>query len=407
MMAPLLVVLHFVLAAALVSGMGWLALIPWRRAKDAHWTDRTRLLWPARITNGLMLITAPVALAAAQLVLLPELSWHYLYTVLAGLAGATLGMWPTTHAIFPKMRFRSWLRELATLVMIRLFMIGILITAGLCMPYELNGSALLLAAGVLVLMLWSIYGGALQLLRAVGALGEPPARLAAIVTEVAARMQLPLPRMWLLRIFGANALALPVLNTLLVTEGALEALADDELSAICAHEFAHLNEPKSVVTTRIFTALSSLPAIFVKPAFHAWGAFGCIAIGVAIVLISRFSRNFRNRMEKRADSMATIHEGAEPGTYARALEKIYEANQVPAVMKKNMVHPSLYDRLLAAGVTPAYPRPAPPPRFTWQRGVTMALLGVSVFIGIQRFAHGDEEKRARRPRHPATQWPRP
>jgi Zn-dependent protease with chaperone function len=305
------------------------------------------------------------------------------------------------------MRFRSWLRELATLVMIRLFTLGILVAAGIAMPLELNRSALLLAAGVLALMLWSIYGGGLQLLRGVGALGEPPARLVAIVTQVAARMRLPLPRMWLLRIFGANALALPVLNTLLVTEGAMETLTDDELSAICAHEFAHLNEPKSVVTARIFTALSSLPAIFMKPAFHAWGLFGCIAIGVVIILISRFSRGFRNRMEKRADSMATMHEGAEPGTYARALEKIYEANQVPAVMGKKMVHPSLYDRLLAAGVTPAYPRPAPPPRFSWQRGITMALLGVSVFIGIQRIAHDDDEKRARRPRNPATQWPRP
>ena len=48
---------------------------------------------------------------------------------------------------------------------------------------------------------------------------------------------------------------------------------------------------------------------------------------VAIFLISRLSRDFRNRMEQRADSMATVHEGAEPGTYARALEKIYEANK--------------------------------------------------------------------------------
>ena len=30
---------------------------------------------------------------------------------------------------------------------------------------------------------------------------------------------------------------------------------------------------------------------------------------------------------------------------------------------KRTVHPSLYDRMIAAGVTPDYPRPAPPSRF--------------------------------------------
>jgi hypothetical protein len=31
----------------------------------------------------------------------------------------------------------------------------------------------------------------------------------------------------------------------------------------------------------------------------------------------------------------------------------------------NMVHPHLYDRMLAAGVTPDYPRPQPPGRMAW------------------------------------------
>jgi hypothetical protein len=70
-------------------------------------------------------------------------------------------------------------------------------------------------------------------------------------------------------------------------------------------------------------------------------------------------------MEKRADAMA-FQEQAKEGVYARALEQLYRANQMPAVNAKNkQTHPHLYDRLVAAGVAPDYPRPAKPRRMTW------------------------------------------
>jgi hypothetical protein len=84
-------------------------------------------------------------------------------------------------------------------------------------------------------------------------------------------------------------------------------------------------------------------------------------------------------MEERADKAGKAHEG-EPGVYARALEKLYRSNLMPAVMRqKRAVHPHLYDRMLEAGVTPEFPRPKPPSRmmsllahgFT----ATVALLG--------------------------------
>jgi len=59
----------------------------------------------------------------------------------------------------------------------------------------------------------------------------------------------------------------------------------------------------------------------------------------------------------RADHIANSNE-LDPGTYARALERIYEDNLLPAVNAKDRAtHPHLYDRLLAAGVTPQFPRP--------------------------------------------------
>ena len=71
--------------------------------------------------------------------------------------------------------------------------------------------------------------------------------------------------------------------------------------------------------------------------------------------------------------MAKTNEG-DAGTYARALTRLYEDNLSPAVNAKKMAtHPHLYDRLLAAGVTPDFPRPAAP--------AAMAVTG-SVFAGL-------------------------
>jgi hypothetical protein len=68
-------------------------------------------------------------------------------------------------------------------------------------------------------------------------------------------------------------------------------------------------------------------------------------------------------MEVRADRLGREHEGEIQGTYARALEKMYEANLLPVVMRgKGPIHPHLYDRLTAAGAPPPYPRPKPPRR---------------------------------------------
>jgi hypothetical protein len=69
------------------------------------------------------------------------------------------------------------------------------------------------------------------------------------------------------------------------------------------------------------------------------------------------------------------------------LEKIYQANQLPAVMRgNNMVHPHLYDRMLAAGVTPDYPRPQPPGRMAWP-GWAVLLIPCALFAWMMLRPH--------------------
>src|SRR5262249_12046187 len=137
---------------------------------------------------------------------------------------------------------------------------------------------------------------------------------------------------------------------------------DEELSAVTAHELAHLAEPRGVLALRIATAYLPLIGLMSVPLAFSFGPVGLTPLAVC-VLIAFVHRRGGRRMGERSDRAGRVHEGESAGTYARALEKIYEANLVPVVIgKRKRVHPELYDRMIAAGVTPAYARPAPPPR---------------------------------------------
>ena len=86
-----------------------------------------------------------------------------------------------------------------------------------------------------------------------------------------------------------------------------------------------------------------------------------------------------------ADKVATEN-AVNAMTYARALERIYETNQMPAVMRSNRtIHPHLYDRMLAAGVTPQYPRPMRPSGWSWNGMIAWAILFVLLALGDMTF----------------------
>jgi hypothetical protein len=78
--------------------------------------------------------------------------------------------------------------------------------------------------------------------------------------------------------------------------------------------------------------------------------------------------------------MAKTNEG-DAGTYARALSGLYQDSLLPAVMAKGRsTHPHLYDRLLAAGVTPDFPRPKAAKSMAWH-GTMFAMLA-GILFGI-------------------------
>jgi hypothetical protein len=104
-------------------------------------------------------------------------------------------------------------------------------------------------------------------------------------------------------------------------------------------------------------------------------------------------KRFGHRMEQRADQVWR-EALADPGAYMRSLTKLHEANLLPAVMPGTQTHPHLYDRLMAGGIQPDFPRPAAPLRAKALLAALLALLITAllefmVVIGIgvaQRFA---------------------
>jgi Zn-dependent protease with chaperone function len=208
------------------------------------------------------------------------------------------------------------------------------------------------------------------------------ARILEIVRRVSDRMNVPVKRIWLLRGAAANAFALPFGRELLFNKRLADLMADDELAAICAHELGHFTESRFSLFLRILSSLTFMPWLFVNPLVHALGPAGIIIPALAMFLWLYLFKMISRQLEVRADAIAHGQE-EDAGVYARALEKIHEANRIPAVFPaREQTHPHLYDRLLAAGVTPAYSRPKPPLSTTWSGQILSILLGVLVVLSV-------------------------
>jgi hypothetical protein len=110
-----------------------------------------------------------------------------------------------------------------------------------------------------------------------------------------------------------------------------------------------------------------------------------LALCPVIMAGFRFLSRRRRRMEVRADVFgSSVYE--DKSIYARALAKLYQANEIPAVMpRKRMPHPHLYDRMVVAGVTPEFPRPDRAARWGSWLGVLIVAVNMASFLGIQSF----------------------
>ena len=362
---------HFVAATLLLALANWAGLIPWRRAANAHWTERARLLWPVRFTSAISLLVVPLLLNEVHGFLFPNpattwITWTiWMCNGLAGFLGALLGCYPLDRQIFPRLDFRNWRHQMIAFGGVRFGVWIILVAAVVLMPENFGWKMLLVAAGYLLLHGLFVWGLFLRYLRLVKFLKPAGPRLRQIVDATTAKMGgVKVRAAWQLGGSLANAFVFPTTRELVFSERALEILADEEVAAVCAHEVAHLKESKVILAARLLGSLAVFPLIFINPLFHWLGLGGLLLPYLLMLVLLRLTKWLSQRMEKRADTLA-LQEQVNEGVYARALEKLYRENQSPAVNVNNrQTHPHLYDRMVAAGLTPDFPRPARPKRLT-------------------------------------------
>jgi len=365
------------------------ALLRARKFAQAHWTERARYLYQVgkilRLQTLCNFILAGIVLTVysgyyPQGMTFPK----FIALLLCSYFGTKLTHYLVAGGIFPELRNpRIWLQQQALVLAPFFFIFSICIG----MTWALHTFFDARYATAVVIAWFSIYGlniigGWLLPLRICGFVRTPTPRITSIVDTVARRMGVTRPvKIVLVKGIFPYAAALPSASTLLYSTGILELMTDEELDAITAHEIMHLNESASQKSMRYVPALVLIPA-FVLVADRYFDHFLYVLLGYVLFLIAfgRVMRRISRKLEQRADAGAALQE-LDKGVYARALEKLYRRNLVPATIpKRYQTHPDLYDRLVNAGTTPSYPRPALPPREQFIFSVIINACVITLFI---------------------------
>ena len=376
-----------VLSAGVTFVTNWLALIPWRRNRDKHWSEQARLVHPVFVAARSNLWLVPGIFVLTVLLLWPNSSPLWLFTGIASVLGAYAGTFPSDLEVFPRISFHELLRQALIGILMRSLIWFVFIGAAVFMPNEFNSLAWSIGGAVCGLWVICSSGGFIWAGRKLGLILPATARLQNIAAETSTKMNIPFREVLLMRVPVAQAVALPSSRRLMFTERLLELAPDEELAAICAHELAHLTESKAARSSRSIAVLTFLPWIFFNPLTHAFGMFAFFGLCFTTIGVPRIYLKISRKLESRADLMAKANEG-DAGTYARALARLYADNLSPVVMAKNRTsHPHLYDRMLAAGVTPDFPRPAAAASMAWHGQIFSSVAGILFAIFAIRLMH--------------------
>lgn len=381
-------VLICLIAGLASTGLVWwtneITLHPWRKAKDQHWTEQARLVHPVVVAarSNLWVIPAITGLVVA-IIRMPSFPL-WVFAGIASAAGCFAGTLPLNREIYPRITLRELIRiGVKGYLVTFLYLAGFLVIL-VVMPNEFNLEAGCLGLLALCLVEFWQRGLMMRLGKKIGWQVPAPERLRRIVTETAARMHVEVREILLIRVPIAQAVALPGRGIVMFTDRLLEIFPDEEIAAIAAHELAHLTEPRGARLARRVGLLAFLPWIFFNPTVHLYSLAGFLGLCLITLAVSSISRRISRRLETRADDLA-VHNELNEGTYAQALTRLHEDNLIPAVMAKNRsTHPHLYDRLLAAGITPDFARPEPADEMAGHGHLFAGLLGIAgVFYVIQ------------------------
>lgn len=354
---------------AIGSGAGiWFTYRPFRKAAPAHWSERARLAHPVRAFAKLCLWYFPSMFFGAGL--LGNSAFSAIGSIPRALLAFAIAMF--VGGLFwrnAENRFRTTslsaietVQSMATNLLVFLPHFFVALLAVLIIPDELNRQAVLvlMGAGLLSGMLLSTWR--MHIPVALGLARPADARMQAIVKRAAADAEAQGIAAYEIQWPVINAMIFPASQALTVSNTALRELSDGELETLCRHLCGYLNASRQANATRVMTGVAiCLCLASMRPAIGSFGYYGLLGIAVAYFILVRLLFRFARRVNEEVglDSQSTETKG----DLARALERICALELKPAVMPgKRPVEPHLYDRLLAAGIQPDFPRPEPPPR---------------------------------------------
>lgn len=366
----------------LARGLVRVAIARVPREGEAHWTQRA--LAARALRGNLIRVAMLLGIAAAAWVVagpLSPLSWAILATLapVAAVVGWSRGIRPLRAALgLPEAPRAGGLRTAIAYSLLffpHLLLVGLVlgVTWGREPAIVLGATAIGLIAIILLLR-----GGALRLARALGAVQAGPPRLLDVVRRASERSERTPPEVVVVPSGTVNAFAFVYAGVLGVTSALVDHFDDTELEAIVLHELGHLAESPAALRTRALslTAFTTLALLELEGRVSLWIPLVHV---IAVIVVARWVRTRAHALEQAADAHA--HDHAEEGTYARALEKVYRLNLMPAVLGRGRVHPDLYDRMLAAGVTPDYPRPPAPVQRRWLAALILTPIASLIVIG--------------------------
>jgi Zn-dependent protease with chaperone function len=356
--------LSFIAGALLVHISNRMALLRWRRSTGQHWTERARLLFPVRTSATLNLIRVPAIVLLASTFFIPGDPRPLVG--FAALLGAFAGSYTLDREIYPQLTPQSWLSLAVISFTFHLGLWVVPFAAAVLLPGEFSTSAILIIVGIVVFNVFVAMDGWIPVMRRLGIICPAPAEVARLVQEQASAKGIRLNGVWVVRVPASNAFASLFRGEVGFTSRFLETHPEPEIAAVASHELGHLTESRWARAGRLLTTFMLFPMVFMQPAVNALGLRGVAAVLLACFALLWFRGWLTRRMEVRADKFA-VDGGADGAVYARALARLYETNQLPAVMPKRsrMPHPDLYDRTTAAGVMPDFPKPAPAKSWTW------------------------------------------
>ena len=375
--------LHWVLAFAggiVFGAVPTALLLAFARlgAPGLHWTEKARRLAPFRMLLGIELVVGPLMFAyAAQHAAGSFFAVSPVVDAWGALAAAFAGVLCMLQIVdrFLRRKYAFSPAQLSTsaarILVTRAIAAPPFVLVIWVRPTGAVSTVLLVVFAVAMLVLTSTK--VLTVLRALGVVVPTGERWKRCVESAAARMGVAPPRSYEMKSAMANAMASPFEGAVAATAGALQMLDDDQLTAVACHEIAHLHEGRAAPAVRLMPSVAFLVMLAVIT--HSEDQLVNLGSLAGFLVVFILVRRFKVAREKGADHAATEHT-PEPAVYARALLRLYEANLFPASTKGGS-HPSLYDRLLAAGVNPDFPRPAPP-----RQGGALFAIVIMLIVGL-------------------------